>query len=369
LIQSFRQLLAVESGFNPERVLSGWMLLPQERYPEERQAIFFQNLVEHIQAIPGVAAAAVCNSIPLSGFNDSGGFSIEGRPDPPPGTDGPQANRPKVSSDYFRVMGIQLLRGRVFTPEDKAGAPEVAIISDVAAQKYWSNQDPLGERISLNRHAGKPVWREIVGIVKGVTHFGLETDRYAEVYVPHLQVPSFASALVVRTLGNPVGMAAVIRKEVVSQDHALALFNVNAMQELVAAAQTRRRFQVALLSIFAGVALVLAAVGTYGVVAYWVNQRTQEIAIRMAVGARQIDVLWLILRHGLVLTLSGMILGLAGTAALTQFLKTILFRTSVTDPVVYITTCLLLSGVALLACWLPARRAVKLDPLVALRYE
>ncbi len=370
LIQSFRQLLSVKSGFDPRQVLSGWILLPQERYPQpEQQAAFFRNLVQRLQPLPGVAAAAICSSVPLSGINDQGGFRIEGRPDPPPGTEGPRANRPAVSAAYFQAMGIQLLRGRTFTPEDRADSPEVAIISDVAALRYWPNEDPLGKRISLDRRDGKPVWREIVGVVKGVTHFGLETERYAEVYVPHLQVPSFVSAVVVRTRGNPMDMAKVISKEVASQDSDLALFNVQPMQEFVSAAQSRRKFQVALLGVFAGVALILAAVGIYGVVAYWVNQRTREIAIRMAVGARQVGVLWLILRHGLVLAAGGLALGLAGTAAMSRFIGSLLFRTSAADLRTYISVSLLLAAVALLACYIPARRAAKVDPMVALRYE
>jgi putative ABC transport system permease protein len=266
-------------------------------------------------------------------------------------------------------MGIRLLRGRSFTENDKAGSPEVAIVSEVASQRYWPNEDPLGKRIALNLRAGKPVWREIVGIVKGVTHFGLETERYAEIYVPHLQVPSLFSALVVRTRGNPMAMAGIISKEVASQDPTLALFNVHPMLELVSAAQSRRRFQAALLGAFAGLALVLAAVGIYGVVAYWMSQRVREIAIRMAVGARQIDVLWLILRHGLVLTAGGLALGLAGTAVLGRFIGSLLFRTSAIDLWIYAIVCLLLAGVALLACYLPARRTARVDPMVALRCE
>jgi putative ABC transport system permease protein len=370
LIQSFRRLLSVDLGFDSRDVVAGWILLPPERYPKpEQQAAFFQRLVERVQELPGVAAAGVCNSVPLAGLNDQGGFRIEGRADPPPGAEGFRANRPKVSSDYFQVMGIRLLRGRGFTENDQAGSLEVAIISDVAAQKYWPNEDPLGKRITLNRRDGKPVWREIVGIVKGVTHFGLETDRYAEIYVPHWQVPSFVSALVVRTRGNPMAMAGVIRKEVASQDPTLALFNVHPMHELVSVAQSRRRFQAALLGAFAGLALTLAAVGIYGVVAYWMSQRVREIAIRMAVGARQIDVLWLTLRHGLVLTAAGLVLGLAGASAMGRFIGSLLFRTSAVDLRIYAVVCLILAGVALLACYLPARRATKVDPMVALRCE
>ena len=370
LIQSLRQLLSVDSGFDPRQVVASWILLPQDRYPQaEQQAAFFQRLVERIQALPDVAAAAVCNSVPLSGLNDQGGFRVEGRPDPPPGTEGFRANRPKVSSDYFEVMGIRLLRGRGFTENDKAGSLEVAIVSDIAAQKYWPNEDPLGKRISLNRRDGKPVWREIVGVVKGVTHFGLETERYAEIYVPHLQVPSFVSALVVRTRGNPMEMTGILRKEVAAQDPALALFNVHPMREMVSVAQSQRRFQTALVGTFSGLALVLAAIGIYGVVAYWMSQRVREIAIRMAVGARQIDVLWLTLRHGLALTAAGLALGLAGTAAMGRFIGSLLFRTSAADLRIHAIVCLLFAGVALLACYLPARRATKVDPMVALRCE
>ena len=228
---------------------------------------------------------------------------------------------------------------------------------------HWAN-----EFLSIDETANRSGARSLGSSRESLT-LALKPDASTEIYVPHLQVPSFVSALVVCIRGNPVAMAGIIKKEVASQDPTLRLSNMHPMHELVAVAQSRRRFQAALLGAFAGLALVLAAVGIYDVVAYWMSQRVREIAIRMAVGARQIDVLWLTLRHGLVLTAAGLVLGLAGASAMGRFIGSLLFRTSAVDLRIYAVVCLILAGVALLACYFPARRATKVDPMVALRCE
>src|SRR4029450_10540282 len=208
LIRSFHRLSGTDPGFDPHNLLTGAIILPGSNYPEAKQrATFFQNLLDRIQALPGVKVAAAVNSLPLTGINDQGSFQIEGRPNPPQGVEWPMPNRPKASSRYFEAMGITLLRGRSFTSQDREGAPEVAIVSDVAARRYWPNEDPMGKRVSVNRRGGKPVWREIVGGVNGVRHCGLDVDRRAEIYVPYLQLPDFVMILAVRTRGEPAELA------------------------------------------------------------------------------------------------------------------------------------------------------------------
>jgi putative ABC transport system permease protein len=242
-------------------------------------------------------------------------------------------------------------------------------VSDVAARWYWPNEDPMGKRVSVNRRGGKPVWREIVGVVKGVRHFGLDVDRRAEIYVPYLQLPDFVMILAVRTRGEPAELAAAIRREVAAVDPDQAVFNMQTMEQLVSDSKSRRRFQTLLLTVFATLALILAAVGVYGVMVYAVSQQTREIGIRMALGASRRDVLRIVLGQGFVLVLLGASAGIAGAFALTRVLTGLLFGIAPTDPLTFIGASLILAAIALMACYVPARRATKIDPMVALRYE
>ena len=370
LIRSFHRLAGTDPGFDPQNVLTGAIVLPVSNYPEGKQQVaFFRNVLERVQALPGVEVAAAVNSLPLTGINDQGSFQIEGRPSPREGVDWPWPNRPKVSPGYFEAMGITLLRGRSFTSQDREGAPDVAIVSDVAARWYWPNEDPMGKRVSVNRRGGKPVWREIVGVVKGVRHFGLDVDRRAEIYVPYLQLPDFVMILAVRTRGEPAELAAAIRREVATVDPDQAVFSLQTMEQLVSDSKSRRRFQTLLLTVFATLAVILAAVGVYGVMAYAVSQQTREIGIRMALGASRGDVIRIVLGQGFVLVLLGAGAGIAGALALTRLLSGLLYGIAAIDPLSFIGASLLLAAIALMACYIPARRAAKIDPMVALRYE
>lgn len=370
LIRSLVRLLQVETGFDPENALTGYVLAPPPQGPTPAgQVAFFEQVLQRVGGLPGVEAVGAAQPIPLSGWNDQGGFRIEGRPDPLPGEDLPHANRPRVSAGYLAAMRMTLLRGRWFTERDRLGAPDVAVISDVAARRYWPHEDPIGQRVSLDGRDGQPVWREIVGVVRGVTHFGLDVERQAEVYVPYTQSPRDIMGLVVRTRGDPHGLAAAIRREIMAADPGGAVFRTQTMEELVADAQSRRRFQTALLAAFGGLALVLAAVGVYGVMAYSVSQRTHEVGIRVALGARQGQVLRMVVSQGLKLALAGVALGLAGAFALSRLLSSLLFGVGVTDPLTFMTASAVLLTAALGACVVPALRAARVHPLAALRHE
>jgi len=366
LIRSFSRLLDVDMGFDPSDVVVAYVMAPAR---STDQAAFFEQVMQRVSRIPGVEAVAAAAPIPLTGWNDQGGFRIEGRPDPPSGVDDFLANRPRVSPSYLDTMRMKLLRGRWITEYDRSGAPDVCVISDVAARRYWPGQDPIGHRVSVDEREGKTVWREIIGIVQGVTHFGLDVERIAEIYVPQRQSPQEAMGLVVRTLRPVAGVESAIRREIKSVNSAGAAFRIQTMEELVAAAQSKRRFQMTLLVAFAVLALVLAAVGVYGVVAYTVVQRTHEVGIRIALGARQGQVLAMVVRQGFTLALVGVPLGVIGALALTRLMSSLLFGVAVTDAVTFVTASALLLIVTLIACAVPALRAARVDPLVALRYE
>jgi len=366
LIRSFSQLLDVKLGFDPSGVVIAYVMAPPE---SSNQALFFEQVMRRVGEIPGVESVGAAAPIPLSGWNDQGGFSIEGRPDPPPGVLEFHANRPRVSASYLQTMGMTLLRGRWINDQDRAGSPEVAVISDVAARRYWPGQDPIGRRVSVNEKEGTPVWREIVGVVQGVTHFGLDVERISEIYVPYQQLPVEDMGLVVRTSRPLSELKGEIRREINAVHPAGAAFRVQTMGDLVTAAQSKRRFQMTLLVAFAALALVLAAVGVYGVVAYSVVQRTHEVGIRIALGAGQGQVLRMVVRQGFRLALAGVIVGIVGAFALTRLMSSLLFGVSVTDAVTFLTASVVLLLVALVACTIPALRAARVNPLVALRYE
>jgi putative ABC transport system permease protein len=370
LIRSFHHLSGTDPGFDAHNLLIGAIMLPGSNYPEaKQQAAFFQNVLDRVQAIPGVKVAAAGNSLPLTGINDQGSFQIEGRPNPPEGVDWPLPNRPKVSSGYFEAMGITLLRGRSFTSQDRDGAPEVAIVSDVAARTFWPGEDPIGKRVSVNRRARQPVWREIIGIVKGVSHFGLDVNPRPEIYVPFLQVPSFAMFLAVRTHGEPAELAAATRRAVAALDPDQSIFSLQTMEQLVSDSKSHRRFQTLLLTVFAALAVILAAVGVYGVMVYAVTQQTREIGIRMALGAARSDVIRTVLGQGFALVLLGAGAGIAGALAVTRLLSRLLYGIAATDLLTFIGASLIPAAIALMACYIPARRAAKIDPMAALRYE
>jgi putative ABC transport system permease protein len=370
LVRSFVRVTHVDLGFNAPHVLTAIVNLSPARYSErEQQAAFFETALQRIAALPGVASAAVSDSIPLTGINDQGGLAIEGRPDPPPGASGPHANRPRVSATYFDTMGLRLIDGRLFDARDDRDSQPVAIVSDLAARMYWPGENPVGKRLATDWVDGRPIWRQIVGVVQATRHFGLEAPQKAEVYVPHRQAPSPFMQLVVRTNGDPDAFMTPIREQLAALDRDQPAFAFQTMESLVAEATALRRFQTALAAAFAGLALLLAAIGIYGVIGHMVVQRSREIGVRLALGALSEDVVRMMLRSGLWLTLPGVAVGLAGAVALSGILRSFLFDVSSLDPATYAGVAALLLLVAILATYLPSRWAARLDPLVVLRDE
>jgi putative ABC transport system permease protein len=378
LIRSFVHVAGLDPGFQAGRVLTAFLNLPAARYDDPaRQTAFFEEALRRIRELPGVEAAAVSNSVPLTGINDQGSIRVEGQPDPAPGEDGPQANRPSVSRGYFETMGIGLMEGRLFDEQDRADSAEVAIVSDLAARTYWPGESPIGKRVGIYRGrgpmvrsaAGEWVWREIVGVVQSTRHFGIEAPAKPEVYVPHTQAPSPFMVLVVRTQGDPAGLIPAIRGEVAALDPQQAMFAFQTMEDLLATAGSRRRFQTSLLAAFAALALLLAAIGVYGVMAYTVAQRTREIGLRLALGAQPRDVVAMMLRKGLLMTMTGMAFGLAGAVGLSRLLTNLLFGVSALDAPTFAAVGALLMLVAAVAAYIPSRGAARIDPLAALRED
>jgi putative ABC transport system permease protein len=370
LVRSFVRVTSVDLGFRAPHLLTAIVNLPTARYGDPAQQVaFFENVLQRIETLPGVVAAAVSDSIPLTGINDQGGFAIEGRPDPPPGASGPHANRPRVSAEYFETMGLRLIEGRLFGARDRRDSQPVAIVSDLAARMYWPGVSPLGKRLATEWMNGQPLWRHIVGVVQATRHFGLEAPQKAEIYLPHQQSPSPFMQLVVRTQGDPAALIAPIREQIAALDPDQAASAFQTMESLIADASARRRFQTALVTAFSLLALILAAIGVYGVMGHMVMQRSREIGVRLALGARSEDVVAMMLRSGLRLTVPGIAAGLAGAVALSGILASFLFGVSSLDPVTYVGVAALLFSVAMLATYVPSRSAARLDPLLVLRHE
>ena len=374
MIKSFYRLLQVDPGYRTENVLTFRLSLPSARYAEDHQVLgFYRRLQEKIAALPDVRAAGAVSHLPLGGAYSSGSVFVEELP--PNSPNFPfgyfESDRRYATSGYFRAMRMNLLKGRLLEESDHAEAPLVAVVDESFARRAWpAEPDPIGKRVGVNLTPdGEPLWRTVVGVVRHVKNYGLDTEGRGQIYFPHAQFPIQTMFVTVRMGGDPVVAQAAVRNQVAALDPSLPLFNVATMEERLAESVAQDRFNMQLLGIFAAVALVLAAVGIYGVMSYSVSQRTHEIGIRMALGAQPADVLKLVVRQGMVLTLIGVAVGLAASFALTRFLSSLLFGVSATDPATFAGVALLLAAVALLACYIPARRATRVDPLVALRYE
>jgi putative ABC transport system permease protein len=339
------------------------------RYPDEaRVQAFYRGLIERIEAAPGIQSAALSSALPLNGggFYLGRVFLVEGRPAPPAGTD-VEGQWNVISPDYFKTAGIRLLRGRDFDERDNAGGNQVIIVNETFARRAFPNEDPLGKRIRSWRDENK--LREIVGVVADVRYFGRDDELRGLIYVPHTQNSWRAMALNVRTQGDPAAMINTIRNQIKAVDKDLAVANLQTMTSVLNRSIAPRRASMLMLAVFALIAVVLAAVGIYGVLAYAVSQRVHEIGIRMALGARVVDVLRLVIKEGMLLVLIGVAVGLTASFALTRWLASLLYGVSATDPLTFAVVASLLVLIALLACYLPARRATKTDPLIALRYE
>ena len=370
MIKSFLRLQEVNLGFNPERVLSMRVQLSGTNYRESARAVaFYEQLIERIEATPGVQAAAAIGTVFLSSTPNSAWFSVEGRPAPPP-NERIEVPIDPVTPNYFQAMGVPLLKGRAFDARDREGAPEVAIVNETFARRFFPGEEVLGKRFKFGPPESEDPWMTIVGVVGDTRRTGFDTAVRPETYLPHAQSPSRGMMLVVRsTAADPSALANAVRGAVASLDREVPVFQVRTMDELLSGLMAQRRLNMLLLAIFAGVALLLAAVGIFGVMNYAVSQRTHEIGLRMALGAQARDILKMVVGQGMALVLAGLVLGLAGALALTRLMSSMLYGVSATDPATYAGIAVLLMAVAFLACYLPARRATKVDPMVALRYE
>lgn len=368
LIKSTRRLLEVKLGFRPERLLTMQLDLPPSRYADDDQLrAFHQQLLSRIAALPGVAGVASVNWLPLQG-GPGDLLNVEGQPTPPP-SEVPKTTTHVVSSDYFRTMGIALIKGRAFTDDDNQAAPKVVVINAALARRLFGQQDPIGSRILFVGDDPKP--HQIVGVVDDEKVGELDEEAGAVIYRPYLQDPWTKLNLVIRAAGEPSSLVNAVRGEVRALDANLALYSIATMEQLIAERPSTflRRYPALLLGLFAALALTLAAVGIYGVISYAANQRTHEIGVRMALGAGRRDVLKLIVGQGLKLTLIGVGCGLLASLALSRVMDSLLFGVSATDPQTFLVVSLLLSLVALMACWIPAQRATRVDPINALRSE
>ncbi|MGA9770147.1 MAG: ABC transporter permease [Blastocatellia bacterium] len=369
LIRSFTRLLQVDPGFAADNAVSLEVHVWGPARTGQQRAAFFEQTIDRISALPGVQAAGAVSALP---FHDNsivitGTFTIEDQPQPPPGTE-PSAYLTAATSDYFTAMSIPLRRGRFFTRFDRAGAPPVVLIGETLARRYWPNEDPVGKKIKLG-FFGETATREIIGIVGDARHKGLDSDPRAEIFLPHLQEPYGSMTYIVRTTGDPSLLLQAVKGEIWAVNKNLPFSSVATIEELVSRSLGERRFNLLLLGSFAAIALALASLGIYGLISFSTSRRTHEIGVRMALGAQTSDILRMILKEGMMLTVAGVGLGLAASMALTRLLSSFLFGVSSTDPLVYTGVSLLLAAVALLACYIPARRAMKIDPGVALRYE
>jgi putative ABC transport system permease protein len=366
--RTFLALLKTDPGFNPENLLTMNLVLPSAKYTDEpKREAFYTELIQRVKSTPGVESAAAVNFLPLGGSNASDAYLVEGVPEPPP--DQENLARYRVCTpDYFQTMGIRVVQGRNFTEYDKAKAPLVVIVNEALARKHWPDGDAVGKRIKSYGPPDKAPWYEIVGVVQDVKH-ELNIPVTPEFYFPYAQDVWSSMVVVARTKVDPASLAGALRQQVWAIDKDQAVFDVHTMQEVRAISVGMYSSGSIMLGIFAGVALLLASIGIYGVMAFAVTQRTQEIGIRMALGAGRRDVLKLIFKHGMKLALFGIAIGLLGSWGLTRFMKGLLFGVAPTDVLTFSLVSLSLLITAFLACYLPARRATKVDPLVALRYE
>ncbi|MBA2433649.1 MAG: ABC transporter permease [Chthoniobacterales bacterium] len=365
LLKSFVRLQNVPPGFNPKNILTAEISLPALRYPDKISRVnFFSELERRVTGLPGVSHAGFTIILPMSGTNSDSSFEIEGRPsdDAHPM---PDEEFRLVSSDYFRTLEMPLLQGRFFTAADKLDAPSAVIINQALATRYWPNEIPLGKRLRLPTREG-PVWATIVGIVGDLRHRGLDQPVKPELYVPLAQAPYPAVILVVRSAQDPASLTSAIRGAVQAIDPTLPLAHVRTLEQVIADSVAPRRLSVVLLSVFAGIALVLASVGIYGVMSFLVVQRTHEIGVRMALGAQRADVLRLVIAHAGALIGAGTLLGLVVAFFTTSLLRSVLYEVSTLDLPIFLFVTLILAAVALLASYIPARRATRADPMVAL---
>jgi putative ABC transport system permease protein len=371
LLRSFSKLSRVAPGFETDQRLSVTTLLPVPKYADgERIVDFYDRAAARLRALPGVDAVALTSIVPVSGNDEIYSIDFEGRPPLPPGQ-GVSALYYLVGPGYFQTMGIPLLKGRAFTDQDRAGAPRVAIVNDTFVRLHYPNENPIGQRIRMGRNSS--IVREIVGVVGSVKHYALNDKDAAQMYEPFAQMPNQGMTFVLKTSVEPTSLTAAVRHEIQAVDPEQPVASTISLAQMLSDSTALPRVQSLLLGVFAAIALVLAAVGLYGVMAYSVSLRTQEIGIRMALGAHRQTVLMMVLRQALVLTGAGLVLGLLGSIALgkslTTVLEPLLFQVDPSDLTTLATVPIVLVIVALVAAMIPARRATQVDPIQALRNQ
>jgi putative ABC transport system permease protein len=368
MMKSLLRLLQTDVGFKTENLLTMSVVLPTAKFTEANQFVNFNDqLQERVRSLPGVSNAGTVDILPLNGGNTTR-FYIDGDPVPPPGKE-IEANMRFVSDSYFQTLGVPLLAGRMFDQRDTPDKPSVVVIGKTIADRLFAGRDPVGRKIRYNSIQANPV--EIVGVVGDVKITGLDEAVKPVLYYPYRQNPGPFANIVARTNGDPAALTAAVRNEIRNLETDAAILNVNTMDQMIAQtpASFMRRFPALLISIFATVALLLASIGIYGVVSYSVSQQTHYIGVRMALGASPSDILRMVLKEGLVLAVAGVLIGVVAALGLMRLLRTLLFEVSTSDVATFATVAGALFVVALVACYLPARRATKVDPLVALRYE
>ena len=384
MIKSFQRLLQVNMGFRTEKTLTLRLTIPPTTYKENAQiAGFYRQLLDKVKALPGVESAGAISHLPLSGSYSSGSTAVEGADTDETlksfqGIPYIEADRRSVSPDYFSTMGIALKAGRLFTDADNESAPPVAVVDESFQRRFWPNGSAVGKRfIARFNNPNDIQWGQIVGVVAHVRHYGVDqVKQFAlgqegreQAYFPYPQRPSNRMYLAIKTSVEPLSLTSAVRGAVLSLDRDVPLYQVKTMDQLVTTSLAQRQLNMILFAAFSAIAMILAAVGIYGVMSYSVTQRTHEIGIRTALGAQQRSVLGLVVRQGMTLALAGIGIGLAFAVALTRLMTTLLFGVSATDPITFAAISVILTGVALVACLVPARRATKVDPMVALRYE
>jgi putative ABC transport system permease protein len=368
--------LEVNPGFNPSQVLTARIWLPVPNNPDldpyrppEKRVAFIKEVLQRTSALPGVQHAAVGsgNGVPLLGPHNKSGFVIEDQPTLD--TSLPSAQVSTVSPDYFSVLGTPLLRGRLFLPSDDLQAPRVVLIDDALARRWFPNQDPVGKHLKPGRRDSKAPWLTVAGVVGNIKTDGFEQPDQPHLYMPILQNPGYGMAIYLRTQVDPSSLTNLLRQQVQAIDPNLPVFGERTMDDVVSASLAQRRFAMQVVSLFGVLALLLAGIGIYGVMAYSVSQRTREIGIRMALGAGSGAILRPLLWQGMLLTIIGVSIGLASAFALTRSLRSLLYEVAPNDLLTYVGIAVLLMGVAMLACYVPARRATRINPLLALRNE
>jgi putative ABC transport system permease protein len=371
LINSFLHLRRLDPGFRVDHVLTMKVVLPELKYPDkQRRAPFYEEVLRRVQSLPGVESVAFGSNLPLTYSGDSIEITIEGRPDPAP-DQRPDIVTRVVSPGYFRTMGIPLVQGRDFNEQDKVdSSTQTVVITEKTVRHFWPGENPIGKRLKPGSSASQSAWREIVGVVKDVRQNDFIAEPKLQMYLPYTQTNAFPpNALAVRTVVDPLSLALSVRKAVWEVDKDQPVSDIDTMENIVSAAVARQRFSMLLFGIFATLALVLAAVGIYGVMSYAVTQRTREIGIRIALGAKRTDVLKLAMGHGLRLVMIGVVIGLGAAFVLTRVMASLLFGVSATDPATFMAISLVLLSVAMLASYIPSVRAMNVDPMVALRYQ